>query len=268
MTKWVVSGARRRVGKTFLAKRLAAILPNSVYAKLGRSAPNPKKSANYFTSEEDFAAFIKRSEKSCEHMVLETNVTLPSYRDAVRIYLDAKAGDGELRSDSAKLKELADIHIGRKCSPEKWRKVLSDKLDDEALRNGILGILADQKRMFNEGGISVRSKIWFVSERGGHAFGSGLATLLEEVEHLGSLNAAAEKSKMSYRHAWGEIREAEKNLGIKLTAPRTGGVGGGGSSLTIEGKRVLAHFRHLSERVAGFADEEFINTYDGRVTNE
>lgn len=101
-----------------------------------------------------------------------------------------------------------------------------------------------------------RSKVWF-EMAGEHVFGHGQARLLESVGRLGSLQAAADEVKMSYRYAWELIRTAERRLGESLVVRRAGGSHGGGSALTPAGERMLEVFRRLNEDVAAFADDRF-----------
>ena len=120
-------------------------------------------------------------------------------------------------------------------------------------------------------GLGVRSKVWFV--RGGeHAFGPGLARLLTGVERHGSLRAAARAERMSYRHAWAEVRHAEEALGRPLILRRAGGAGGGGSALSDDGRRMLALFARVSKETAEHADSSFARmvrgTEDGEVCDD
>ena len=71
-------------------------------------------------------------------------------------------------------------------------------------------------------------------------FGLGVARLLLLVEETGSLNMAAGKMNMAYSKANKIVKNAEKHLGFKLLTRRIGGVNGGGSELTWEGK-ILTH---------------------------
>ena len=65
----------------------------------------------------------------------------------------------------------------------------------------------------------VRLHIWL--ETGDELFfGAGRAQLLMNVQRLGSLKKAAEDMGMSYRAAWGKIRQSEQVLGVKLIAKR------------------------------------------------
>src|SRR3990167_5564785 len=79
--------------------------------------------------------------------------------------------------------------------------------------------------------MKAKFKIW-LEEKGGVAFAEGRRMLLESIDRLGSLNAAAKELGMSYRAAWGKIKATEKALGIKLLEVTTGGKGGGGATLT------------------------------------
>ncbi|HHT9130764.1 MAG TPA: winged helix-turn-helix domain-containing protein [Candidatus Brocadiaceae bacterium] len=104
--------------------------------------------------------------------------------------------------------------------------------------------------------MKVRFKIW-LEEKGGVAFAEGRRLLLEAVEHLGSLNAAAKELGMSYRAAWGKIKATEKALGIKLLEVTTGGKGGGGAVLTPEAKELLAKYKRYISRIASLTEKEF-----------
>ena len=61
----------------------------------------------------------------------------------------------------------------------------------------------------------VRLHMWLDTD-GGVFFGSGRAMLLEGIERHGSLTKAAAEMGMSYRAAWGKIKETEKILGFQL----------------------------------------------------
>jgi len=62
---------------------------------------------------------------------------------------------------------------------------------------------------------TVRLHLWLDTEDG-IFFGSGRAQLLERIDTLGSLKKAAEDMGMSYRAAWGKIKQTEKVLGVRL----------------------------------------------------
>ncbi len=77
--------------------------------------------------------------------------------------------------------------------------------------------------------------------------GRGRMELLLAIEREGSLSAAARRLGMSYRHAWGVVREVERELGFRLLRTERGGRRGGGSSLTERG-RALVRAYGLLER--------------------
>jgi len=104
--------------------------------------------------------------------------------------------------------------------------------------------------------LTIRSKVWLVANES-RAFGTGLASLLENIDQFGSLTRAARQAGMSYRYAWKLIKDAERHVGTRLTVPHPGGSGGGGSDLSPEGRRLLVAFRRISREVATFAESRF-----------
>lgn len=70
--------------------------------------------------------------------------------------------------------------------------------------------------------LGVRAKIWLtLGPR--TLFGDGKADLLDLVEELGSLRRAAARMEMSYRYAWGLLRELERSAGFAFLEHRGGG---------------------------------------------
>ena len=85
-------------------------------------------------------------------------------------------------------------------------------------------------------------------------FGPGIAELLEGIEELKSLRAAAMRMGMAYSKAWRIIHECEEKLGFRLLYSSTGGRGGGGAEVTPEGKKLLSRFRTLEKELNKTAD--------------
>jgi molybdate transport repressor ModE-like protein len=82
-------------------------------------------------------------------------------------------------------------------------------------------------------------KLWLETEDG-YVFGPGSFELLHGIQEKGNLKAIAEGLNMSYRHAWGIIKEIEENIGKPVLVTHRGGkVGGGGAELTQTGKELL-----------------------------
>lgn len=98
----------------------------------------------------------------------------------------------------------------------------------------------------------VRLHIWL--EAGDELFfGAGRAQLLMNVHRLGSLKKAAEEMGMSYRAAWGKIRQSEQVLGVKLIAKR--GTRRDGLQLTRFGAMLADMFQQWFDAVEAVAVE-------------
>jgi molybdate transport repressor ModE-like protein len=82
-------------------------------------------------------------------------------------------------------------------------------------------------------------KLWLETEDG-YVFGQGSFELLRGIKEKGNLKAATEELNMSYRHAWGIIKQIEATLGQPIVVSHRGGkVGGGGAELTQTGQELL-----------------------------
>ena len=98
-----------------------------------------------------------------------------------------------------------------------------------------------------------RIKLW-VEKDGSLVLSDYRVQLLRSVAETGSLAQAAQRMGLSYRRAWGKVREIERNLGLSLVESEAGGAGGGGSKLTKDGERLVAiyqRFRRKMERDLG-----------------
>ncbi|MFN2380432.1 MAG: winged helix-turn-helix domain-containing protein, partial [Bacteroidales bacterium] len=79
--------------------------------------------------------------------------------------------------------------------------------------------------------------------------------LLETIERLRSIVAAAEEMKMSYRKAWGIIQKVENKLGFPLVLKHRGGAEGGYTTLSEEGTQLLNAYRELTTQFDGSIKE-------------
>ncbi len=70
-------------------------------------------------------------------------------------------------------------------------------------------------------------------------------SLLLEIEKTGSLTSAANNLEMSYRKAWGKLRDVEQHLGFNLTEKHRGGASGGRTNISPEGRQLLIAYRNL-----------------------
>src|SRR5208337_3664984 len=96
--------------------------------------------------------------------------------------------------------------------------------------------------MPNPQNLSVKSKVWIEDENGRVVFGTGRLYILQAISRHGSIRAAAQELKMSYRAVWGKIRATEKRLGQSLLYRKTGGLRGGGSELTPFAREIIGKF--------------------------
>lgn len=85
-------------------------------------------------------------------------------------------------------------------------------------------------------------KIWLETEDGENILGDGKYKLLKAIEETGSLKAAIEKLGLTYRKTWDNLKRIEQKLGFPLINPTRGGLEGGCTTLTQEGKHIIAIF--------------------------
>ena len=97
-------------------------------------------------------------------------------------------------------------------------------------------------------GIEPGIKLW-LSLSGKGIFGDGKRRLLEAIDRTGSLQAAADSLGISYRKAWGDLREAERTLGIRFLECHRGGSDGGESRLTGDGRKWLKEYARFHDEV-------------------
>ena len=85
--------------------------------------------------------------------------------------------------------------------------------------------------------------------------------LLELVRDTGSLSDAAAQMRLSYRRAWGKVKELEHNLGIALVQSEAGGAGGGHTRLTAEGEALVARFLDFRDRMEQALAREYAASF-------
>ncbi len=93
---------------------------------------------------------------------------------------------------------------------------------------------------------TVRLHIWLENDDG-VLFGAGRMMLLDGVARHGSLKKAAEKLGMSYRAAWGKIKQSEQALGVELLEKR--GSDRRGYQLSDAGMQLVASYSEWFEKV-------------------
>lgn len=104
----------------------------------------------------------------------------------------------------------------------------------------------------------IRSKIWIEDEQSKVVFGEGRYRILDAVDRLKSLNAAAKELKMSYRALWGRIKASEERLGQPLVMKE-----GRGSRLTPFAETLLVQYRKTQETIRQESD----SVYDSLISH-
>jgi molybdate transport system regulatory protein len=104
--------------------------------------------------------------------------------------------------------------------------------------------------------VRLAHRIW-LQDAGIPVFGAGISELLARVEATGSLRQAASDMGMAYSKAWQILRRAEEHLGFKLMSRRTGGKGGGCSTVSDEGRWLVRAFDALTNEAEPLLAELF-----------
>jgi molybdate transport system regulatory protein len=129
----------------------------------------------------------------------------------------------------------------------KQRKSPVNKVPDFGVKHGV------RSGHKPESGIVVRSKVWL--EKDGKLFmGWGRATLLERIDQLGSISAAARSMHLAYRNAWLWVEAINRLASTPLVVKSTGGANGGYARLTEEGKKIIQQYKEKRARVREIID--------------
>ncbi|MCJ8353855.1 winged helix-turn-helix domain-containing protein [Novacetimonas hansenii] len=84
-----------------------------------------------------------------------------------------------------------------------------------------------------------------IDANGKPLLGHGKIRLLEQIEEMGSISAAARAMGMSYRRAWLLVESMNSVFRQPLVAARPGG--GGGAGLSDDGRKVLKLYREIEK---------------------
>jgi molybdate transport system regulatory protein len=99
-----------------------------------------------------------------------------------------------------------------------------------------------------EPGIVVRSKVWLEKD-GKLLMGRGRATLLERIDQLGSISAAARSMNLTYRNAWLWVQAMNSMVPEPLVEKFAGGPRGGRARLTGDGRRIVEEYQQQRARL-------------------
>jgi molybdate transport system regulatory protein len=91
--------------------------------------------------------------------------------------------------------------------------------------------------------------------------GDGRARLLELIDELGSIKKAVARLGMSYRSAWGYLKELERAAGFKMLARTPGGGPLGGTRLTKAGRTFLTQYWRFSRGAREAVTRQFTRSF-------
>lgn len=93
--------------------------------------------------------------------------------------------------------------------------------------------------------IFLKHQVWLESVGGEQIISEEVLKLLKLINETKSLKAAAEKIGISYRKAWGDLKDSEEKLGFSIVEKSRGGEHGGQSELTTEGLELIDAYTEL-----------------------
>ncbi len=98
----------------------------------------------------------------------------------------------------------------------------------------------------------IRSKLWIEDAEGQVVFGLGRYRILDAIDRLGSLQAAAKDLRMSYRAVWCRIKASEDRIGKPLVVRA-----GRGSRLTPLALKLMKQYRRIQTVVEKESDDVY-----------
>jgi molybdate transport system regulatory protein len=116
------------------------------------------------------------------------------------------------------------------------RQTVDNKIPEFGVKHGV------RSGHEPESGIVVRSKVWLEKD-GKLLMGFGRATLLERIEQLGSISAAARSMDLAYRNAWLWVEAMNRLAPSPLVEKSTGGARGGYARLTEAGRSIIKEYK-------------------------
>lgn len=103
----------------------------------------------------------------------------------------------------------------------------------------------------------MRPKIQVELQEKQFRFHAGTAALLRQIDHLGSVREACEKTGISYSKGWSILHEAESGFGAGLVNRQKGGGHGGEAWVTEKGRDLLEKYERFEREMQKLAEEKF-----------
>ena len=101
--------------------------------------------------------------------------------------------------------------------------------------------------------LRMRAKSWLEKD-GDFLVGEGKARLLRLVDETGSISEAAKRMGMSYRHAWGTIKEISESARERVVQSKRGGTDGGHTTLTKTVRDILSAYEEGNSSIQTFLE--------------
>ena len=108
-------------------------------------------------------------------------------------------------------------------------------------------------------GIRLHYKIWMSDKNEKGILGDGKWQILKLIENKGSMKAACDELGYTYRRTWGNLKKIEQFFGFPLLEKQRGGIDGGRTLLTPEGKKLVKAFDHFHASVDAVIRKGFEN---------
>jgi molybdate transport system regulatory protein len=100
-------------------------------------------------------------------------------------------------------------------------------------------------------------KVWLSSVTGDGAVGETEYRLLKHIAESKSLKAASDDLGISYRKAWGDLKQTEELLGYQLLEKQRGGKTGGTSVVTDKARNLIEAYEALQKTFDDQAETAF-----------
>jgi molybdate transport system regulatory protein len=94
--------------------------------------------------------------------------------------------------------------------------------------------------------LSPKTRLW-LSKKEKSVMGEGRYELLREIDRGHSLKVASTHLGISYKHAWGMIRDMEEVLGFRIVISKRGGKEWGSTVLTEKGRELLTQYEAFTK---------------------
>lgn len=88
-------------------------------------------------------------------------------------------------------------------------------------------------------------KFWLETSQKEGILGDKKCVLLKTINELGCLKESLKVHRLTYRKTWNNLNRIEKKLGFQLIDRQRGGISGGKTSLTEEGKIIINSFDRI-----------------------